>query len=166
MSGIMRALARGGLPLHLEALLAAVIRRQVSIRQPVAVDDDLDRRMEQFQVSIESRDLDLARDVLDDDYALVLVHPAQATMPRSRWLEVLTDYVVHDYEVQDQSVDVDGDCAAVLHRVRMSATVLGEDRSGMFVISDVWRRRSGSWRVWRRHSTPLAAGAMPGVSGS
>ena len=109
------------------------------------------------------RDASLAREVLDDDYVLVLVHPAQATIPRERWLEVLEDYVVHEYEVLDHVVEVDGDCAAVLHRARMSATVLGEDRSGLFVISDIWRRRSGVWGVWRRHSTPLDAKVMPGV---
>ena len=84
-------------------------------------------------------------------------------MPRARWLEVLTDYVVHEYEVQEHVVDVDEDCAVVLQRVRMAATVLGEDRSGVFVISDVWRRRPAGWRIWRRHSTPLGAGALPGA---
>jgi ketosteroid isomerase-like protein len=84
-------------------------------------------------------------------------------MPRSRWLEVLADYVVHEYEVEESSVDRDGDCAAALQRVRMRATVLGEDRSGTFVISDVWRLRADGWRIWRRHSTPLSAGGMPGA---
>jgi hypothetical protein len=43
----------------------------------------------------------------------------------------------------------------------MQATVLGSERSGLFVISDVWHRQNDAWRVWRRHSTRLAAGAMP-----
>ncbi len=59
-------------------------------------------------------------------------------------------------------VDRDGDTAAILQRVTLRATVLGEDRSGILVISDVWRH-DGSWRLWRRHSTPLAAGRMPGA---
>jgi hypothetical protein len=46
--------------------------------------------------------------------------------------------------------------------VQVRATVLGEDRSGPFVTSDLWRLRGDSWRIWRRHSTPLLAGAMPG----
>jgi ketosteroid isomerase-like protein len=101
--------------------------------------------------------------VLDEDYRLVLVAPARAVMPRDRWLDVLKDYIVHDYAVEEQMVDEDGDCAAVLSRVRMTATVLGEDRSGTFAISDVWRRRDDGWRIWRRHSTPLSAGPMPGA---
>ena len=33
--------------------------------------------------------------------------------------------------------------------------------SGAFVLTDVWRHRSGGWRVWRRHSTPATAGRLP-----
>lgn len=127
------------------------------------MDDELKQRIAAFERCIEERDEVAADDVLDADYALVLVQPDPATMPRERWLEVLGDYVVHDYELQERTVDIDGDCAAVLQRVAMRATVLGEDRSGVFVLSDIWRRRDGVWRVWRRHSTPLAAGTMPGA---
>jgi ketosteroid isomerase-like protein len=67
---------------------------------------------------------------------------------------------VHDWDVEEQLVDISGDTAAVLQRVRMDATVLGQDRSGIFVVSDIWRREGGSWRVWRRHSTPLTAGEI------
>ena len=93
----------------------------------------------------------------------MLVHPSAAVMPRARWLVVLDDYLVHSYEIEEQRGDVDEDVAAVLSRVDMRATVLGEDRSGRFVISDVWRRGHDGWRVWRRHSSPLSAGDMPGA---
>jgi ketosteroid isomerase-like protein len=124
---------------------------------------DLKERMAAFDRCVRDSDVSLAEDVLDEEYALVLVQPAPAAMPRARWLEVLPSYLVHDYEIEEQSVDVSGDLAVVLQRVRMSATVLGEDRSGVFVISDVWRKRDGRWHVWRRHSTPLAAGKLPGT---
>ena len=124
---------------------------------------DLSVAIEEFQRCINDRDLAGAEEILDSAYALVLVAPARAVMPRSRWLEVLGDYVVHEYEVDEQIVDQDRTEAAVLTRVRMRATVLGEDRSGTFVISDFWRQRDGCWRVWRRHSTPLTAGRMPGA---
>jgi hypothetical protein len=104
----------------------------------------------------------VAESVLDDDYQLQLMQPSSAVMPRSRWLEVLPDYVVSEYEIQEQRVDIDGDVAVVLSKVRMTADVLGQDRSGVFVISDVWRQRDGVWRVWRRHSTPATAGDLPG----
>lgn len=76
---------------------------------------------------------------------------------------MLEDYVVHSLTVEHSVVDRDDDLALVLHRDEMSATVLGEDRSGTFVITDIWRLRDAGWKVWRRHSTPLAAGEMPGA---
>ena len=125
--------------------------------------EQLEDRIASFQACIEARDREAAEDVLHAGYALVLVQPVGAVMSRSRWLEVLPEYVVRSYRVEERIVDVDGDVAAVIHRAEMEATVLGEDRSGLFVISDVWRRRRDQWQVWRRHSTPLRAGPMPGV---
>ena len=114
-----------------------------------------------WQRAIEDRDVVAAGDCLADDYALQLVQPVRAVIGRAQWLAALPDYVVSSYQVEDQVVDIDGDRAVVLHRARMQATVSGVDRSGIFVITDVWRREGGLWKVWRRHSTPLTSGAMP-----
>ncbi|MFL6205790.1 MAG: DUF4440 domain-containing protein [Acidimicrobiales bacterium] len=125
---------------------------------------DLADAMRELDRCLWDRDRAGAERVLDEGYALELVTPAPAVMPRERWLEVLPDYVLHEYEAEEQHVAEDGDEAAVLTRVRMRATVLGEPRDGIFVITDVWRRRDDRWRLWRRHSTPLSAGEMPGTT--
>ena len=126
--------------------------------------DDVLTRADEFQRLLEARDAGALDDVLHPDYALVLVQPGEAEMPRARWLAGLPAYVIHDYALETRRVDVDGDTAAILQRATMHATAFGEDRSGQFVISDVWRRGDdGSWRLWKRHSTPLSAGRMPGV---
>jgi ketosteroid isomerase-like protein len=125
--------------------------------------EDVIARADAWQQAIESRDAAAATQILHDDYALVLVQPVRAVMPRQRWLATLDDYIVHAYEIHERLVDVNGDTAAVLQRVDQRATVLGEDRSGTFVISDTWLRVEGEWRVWRRHSTPFTAPRMPGV---
>jgi len=125
--------------------------------------DDLTAAMRRFDDAVQQRDHAAAEESLDEDFALVLVHPSPALMPRARWLQVLDDYVVHSYAIEEQHVDQVDDVAAVLSRVQMQATVLGEDRSGLFVLSDVWRRQNGGWRVWRRHSSPLSAGDLPGA---
>ena len=123
--------------------------------------DDLREQMTNFDSCVLKRDAALADAVLDDDYMLMLVAPVPALIPRRSWLDMLPEYIVHSYSVQHLDVHIDGDAAAVLQRVDMQATVLGEDRSGVFVITDIWRRRPDGWRVWRRHSTPLDAGPMP-----
>ncbi len=125
--------------------------------------DDVRARAAAWQAAIEARDTEAVQDLLDDDFALVLVVPAAMTMRREEWLRVLTDYVVHGHEVHEQVVDVVGDVASVLSLATQHATVLGTDRSGRFVTSDTWVRdgASGPWRVWRRHSTPTSGVSMP-----
>ena len=127
-------------------------------------DQELATQISNFERCVLQRDVELALTVLHVDYALVLVQPALAVMARSRWLEVLPDYVIEAYDVQEQHLDVLGDCATLLQRIEMTATVLGQDRNGVVVTSDVWLRGDDGWRVWRRHSTPLSGGRMPGVS--
>lgn len=126
-------------------------------------EEELRARSADFDRAVLTRDRELAGAVLAEDYALVLVQPAPASMPRERWLQVLPDYVVDAWDVEEQVVEVRGDVGTVLQRVQMSATVLGQDRSGLFVISDIWVVEGGEWRVWRRHSSPMTAGEMPGA---
>ncbi len=123
-------------------------------------EDDLLARVAVWDAAVRDRDEAAAAEVIADDFALQLVQPVRNVMNRQVWLEVLADYVVQEWDVEEEIVDVDGDVAAVMRRVRMEATVMGEDRSGVFVVSDLWRRIDGDWRVWRRHSTPLMAGRL------
>ena len=127
------------------------------------VEQELIERWRGWQASIEARDVAAAGGYLADDYALELVQPDRAVVPRAAWLGMLPDYVVSGYRIKSQIVEVQGDVGLILHRAHQDATVYGDDRSGTFVLTDVWRHDDGTWRVWRRHSTPLAAGVMPEV---
>lgn len=126
-------------------------------------DTDLDSACADFDRAVMQRDHEAAERILHPQFALVLVHPTPAVMPRQRWLETLDGYVVDHWEVEEDVRDSSEDIASVLRRVRMRATVLGEDRSGTFIISDTWLNGGSGWQVWRRHSTPLQAGPMPGA---
>lgn len=126
--------------------------------------DDLSWRVEDFDRSVIERDAELAQSLLADDFALVVTEPSPRTMPRARWLEVLRDYVVSEWTVLDRESYVDAGAALVLSRVDMVATVLGADRSGLFVTSDLWRlHQDGSWYAHRRISTPGSAGYISGM---
>jgi hypothetical protein len=127
---------------------------------PPRPDSELELRLADFQRAIEARGISAAQSVLDQNYALVLAQPGPVVVTRAQWLAMLPDYVVHEWTVQESFVDEDGDCAAVLQRGFQRAIVNGQSRDAIFVVSDVWRRRAGLWRIWHRHSTPLAAGTM------
>ena len=92
--------------------------------------DDLAEAIHLFDYVVQQRDRAAAERILDDDFALVLVLPTPAVIPRARWLEVLPDYVVHSYVVEEQHIDQADGVAAVLTRVRMDAAVRGQDRVG------------------------------------
>ncbi len=123
--------------------------------------DELRARDEGWRRSIVARDAEAVLDFLDEDYRLELVQPERSVIHRELWLRTLSDYHVHEWTEEDQVIDVQGDLGVILHRVYMRATVLGSDRSGVFVLTDIWRRQDGRWKVWRRHSTPLTAGSLP-----
>jgi len=127
----------------------------------VADVDELRARDEGWRRSIVARDAEAVLDFLDEDYRLELVQPERSVIHRELWLRTLSDYHVHEWTEEDQVIDVQGDLGVILHRVYMRATVLGSDRSGVFVLTDIWRRQDGRWKVWRRHSTPLTAGSLP-----
>jgi ketosteroid isomerase-like protein len=120
-----------------------------------------------WQAAIEARDVELVRDLMHQDYALVLVVPTAVTVKREEWLRVLPNYLVHRYEIHEQVVHTSEGTAAVLTLATQHATVHGQDRSDRFVLSDTWMRgEDRAWRVWRRHSTPATGMALPRGSGA
>jgi ketosteroid isomerase-like protein len=123
---------------------------------------DLQQADAAWVAALRARDADAARNVLHPEYALVLVHPQPARVEREEWLRTLADYVITEWTVRGSAWDAYGDMATHLQLVDQTAVVLGADRSGPFALTDIWLRGAdGVWRVWRRHSTPLRAGAMP-----
>jgi hypothetical protein len=127
----------------------------------VTSEQEILERADAWDRAIETRDGEAAGAILADDYALVVTHPKVAVMPREEWLRLLPEYVVSEYVVRDRRVEIRGGFAAVVQRVEMEAVVAGVDRSGTFVLVDLWVEEAGTWRVWRRHSTPLSAGSIP-----
>ncbi|MDP9240236.1 MAG: nuclear transport factor 2 family protein [Actinomycetota bacterium] len=120
---------------------------------------DLSMAIGAFERAVLERDSGLAASVLDADFTVVQVEPAPSSVTRTEWLESLRDTTVHDHEVLERFVHEDGETAAVLQKVRMSATLGGDDRAGIEVLTDVWRLRADGWRLWRRHFTPPAGDA-------
>ena len=127
----------------------------------MAVEAEIEKRTDLWQLAIEARDTEQAAEFLSDDYALIILQPNPAIVKREEWLRMLPDYDVRGYSVEERIVDGARDVYTVFQRVDQTAIVKGVDRSGIFVLVDVWVREAAAWRVWRRHSTPLSAGPAP-----
>ncbi len=127
----------------------------------MAADAEIEERTDLWQVAIEARDTEQAAAILSADYALIILQPSPVIVKREEWLRMLPDYDVRGYSVEERIVDGAGDLYTVFQRVNQTAIVKGADRSGIFILVDVWVREAAEWRVWRRHSTPLSAGVAP-----
>jgi len=57
------------------------------------------------------------------------------------------------FEYHDTQVHMYGDTGIVKTRVKISYTFNGQDRSGDYMVTDVWVKRDGHWQVVTRHSS-------------
>ena len=87
---------------------------------------------------------------LAPEYALV---SRLGTMPRDEWLAVARDYNVDDFRFDDIDVHVYGDAAVVRARYWQQAELRGQNLTGTFLLTDVWVRGDGGWKIVSRHST-------------
>ena len=127
----------------------------------MSLDVEIVELTNRWQLAIEARDPDAAGQFLSDDYALVILQPQPIVVRRDEWLRMLPDYVVTGYLVEERIVEAGENLCTVFQRVDQTALVNGVERSGIFILVDVWVREGDTWRVWRRHSTPLSAGPAP-----
>jgi hypothetical protein len=100
-------------------------------------------------------------EVLGSDF--VLTSARGILMDREQWLSAaMGPFECREFEWQDLRVRMVAEHVAVVHgRERQVASVQGQDWSGIFLVTDVWVRRSGRWFVVARHGT----GPLP-TSGS
>jgi ketosteroid isomerase-like protein len=87
-------------------------------------------------------------------------------VPRQAWLTMLKDYyVTESFTIDDIKVNVYDNTAVAMLMFTQKATVRGQDRSGQFVLTDIWHKGNKGWLIAERHSTrpgpPVPAGMQP-----
>jgi hypothetical protein len=78
----------------------------------------------------------------------VFVHMG-GTMSRNQELEVIRSGGIHykHAEIQEASVRVVGTTAILLNRIRLDAVVGGNEVTNPFVVTEVYVRQNGTWRL-------------------
>jgi len=74
-------------------------------------------------------------------------------VPKQSWLALLKDYVTESFTIDDIQVNVYGNTAIAMMMFTQKATVRGQDRSGQFVITDIWVKADKGWLIAERHSS-------------
>ena len=90
------------------------------------------------------------------EFTLTTGRPGNEVRSRQEYLDVTRDhYVIDSFEFDEIDVHVYGDAAFVRSCYRQQGRMGDEDRSQVFLMTDVWFRRVGRWQAVTRHISPL-----------
>lgn len=139
----------------LTAILCASAGRVAAAATPPGTEEQIVALEKQWAAAIQRQDASAMSQFLSESYFLNIgvAGVGIRVVPRAVWLEALKVYETKAFTFDDVQVHVYGDTAVALMLVTQEATVKGQDRSGQFVITDVWVREPGGWRVAERHSS-------------
>src|SRR5512142_3376329 len=84
----------------------------------------------------------LKRD-LADEYVLVIPDMAPGRFNRDQYLQTARTVAARSYQYDDFLIRAYGDTAVVTAKYQQQATYDGVERSGRFVITDIWVHRDG-----------------------
>jgi ketosteroid isomerase-like protein len=121
-----------------------------------------------FAAAIKTQDTVETKKFQADNYFLAYTvqgMPIQI-VPKQAWLTMLKDYyVTESFTIDDIKVNVYDNTAVAMLMFTQKATVRGQDRSGQFVLTDIWYKGNKGWLIAERHSTrpgpPVPAGMQP-----
>jgi len=108
-----------------------------------------------FAAAIKTQDTMQTKKFQADTYFLaytVYGMPIQI-VPKQSWLNLLNNYVTDSFSFDDIKVSVYGNVAIAMSMFTQKATVRGQDRSGQFVLTDIWQKGKKGWLLVERHST-------------
>ena len=124
------------------------------------------RRTRAWHNSIMRVDTAALRRILLPEFSLTLPPELErAHVTLEAYLRNTGGYQLKEDRWEASDVRILGEVAVVTSRYWQRATPGGRDRSGTFLLTDVWRRVGGEWRVATRWSTWLDAPArVPAAS--
>ena len=103
------------------------------------------------------RDAEFLERHLGEEFTLTTGRPGAEVRGRSEWLDVTQQsYVIDSFDFEELDVRVYGHVAVAASRYRQQARMGDLERSGSYVMTDVWVRRKGRWQLVCRHATALA----------
>jgi len=114
-------------------------------------EDEILRLANEWMDAVRHKNVETLESLVAREY--MLQAPGIGRMPRDQWLAAISVYDIQSFEFSDVQVHIYGDTAVMRSRYTQKATYQGGDRSGEFLVTDVWVRRDGRWQVVTRHTS-------------
>jgi ketosteroid isomerase-like protein len=116
----------------------------------------------QWLDAVRTHDIERLDRLLGEEFTLTTGRPGNEVRSRQEYMEVAKDrYLIESFEFEELEVLPYGHVAVVRSRYRQTGSMVGEDRSQSFLMTDVWVRRAGRWQAVTRHLSPLVAESAP-----
>lgn len=122
-------------------------------------EEELFRLEIEFMEAVRKRDTAYLEEALGENFTLTTGRPGAEVRSRQEWLDITRDrYAIESFEFEWVRVEAYVDAAVVRSRYHQKATMDGQNRSSTYLMTDVWVRRDGRWRLVARHISPLETG--------
>jgi len=102
-------------------------------------------------------DVAAAEPFLSSDYFLAVAVPGKPllTVSRKQWLETLKVYFLEEMKLGEMLVRIYGDVATVAYKFSQKPKPNGPVSIGDALITDIWAKRDGIWKIEARYSSRL-----------
>ncbi len=139
-------------------LFASFALVKIIIAQPKSsktIEEEILELEKSFADAIKSQDTGQTKNYLSDKYFLAIGVQGMSLqiVPRDRWLSTLKAYVTTAFSIDDIKVNVYGKTAVATLLFTQQAKVRGQDRSGQFMLTDIWVKGTKGWMIAERHSS-------------
>ena len=115
------------------------------------ITDELTKLSHDWMQAWKDNDMNFLENILAPDFRLLTSD--LWVMPREKWLALVPVYKCQSFEYKQQEVRDYGNAAIVQSNYSQTATLNGQDRSGDFLITDIWVKQDGNWKVTHRHTS-------------
>ena len=119
-------------------------------------DEEIAQLQRDWAEAVQRRDMAALEQLLGEEFTLTTGRKGAEVRRRQEWLDVTREsYEVDQWAYEEMDVRVYGEAAVVRSRYRQTGRVGGADRTGVYLMTDVWVRRNGRWQAVTRHISPL-----------
>jgi ketosteroid isomerase-like protein len=134
--------------------VASTAQQAASPAALTPVDQEFVTLEQQWMAAVVSRDKAALDRMMGDEFTLTSAYSTGELTSKEQFIKNVTQSVKgQEFTYHDSHATVYGDVAILKTRVKSRYTFDTDDRSGDYLITDVWVKRDGRWQVVSRHSS-------------
>jgi len=107
----------------------------------------------EWMKAVARHDEEAVKRFMADDFTLTSAYSTGDLVTREQFLKNIQSVQQNELTFSDARVKFYGDVAILKARIKDNYRMNGEDRSGDYLITDVWVKHDGRWQVVTRHSS-------------